>query len=122
MKFSQYVYECAEDEIKEETGLKCDLELKEIFSSKTYNNEKLSYNHQMLIVLCTNPRGELIEKTREGENVWVNEHEMSNLEMFPDIPSLLDIVKSDKFRWVEMNRTQENDKFIDKKILKDVEL
>ncbi len=121
LEFSQYIYECAKKEIKEETGLECDLKLKGIWSSKTYNNSELSYNHQMFILLCTNPRGEFLEKMREGENVWLSEKEMFEHKLFSDIPHLLDIVKSKKFRWVEMDRIQKDDEFIDKKILRDVE-
>lgn len=119
LKFSEYIYECAKGEIKEETGLTCDIELRGIFSSKTYNNKALSYNHQMFIILATNPTGELIEKTREGENKWVKWEDVEELTMFPNVPKVVDVAKGNGFRWIEMDRFQEDDKFVGKSILKD---
>lgn len=122
LEFSQYIFECAQKEIKEETGLVCDMGLKGLLSSKTYNNNFLSYNHQMFILFCTNPQGDLIDKTREGENIWMSEEEILKLKIFSDVPHLFEIVKSKHFRLIEMDRTQKNDRFIGKKILKDIEI
>jgi 8-oxo-dGTP pyrophosphatase MutT (NUDIX family) len=119
MKFSQYIYEAAEAEVFEETGLTCDFELKGIFSSKTYNNESLSYSHQMFILLGKNHKGELIEKTREGENCWASEEEISKMKTFPNVPYSIKMIKGEGFKWIEMDRFQKDDEFIGKKILKD---
>ncbi|MCW8966833.1 MAG: NUDIX domain-containing protein, partial [Candidatus Pacearchaeota archaeon] len=85
LEFSQYIYECARKEVKEETGLDCNVELKGIFSSKTYNNCELSYNHQMFVLLCSNPVGELLGRTREGENQWMSEEEIKKCNIFPNV-------------------------------------
>ena len=120
LKFDQYIYEAAAAELMEESGLVCDLELKGLCSYKTYNNGKLSYNHQMFVILATNPRGELIEKTREGENHWISEEDVAGLKAFPIALAPNEIAKGDGFRWIEMDRFQENDEFVGKKVLRDV--
>ena len=122
LNFNDYIYECAKNEIMEETGLSCDVEFKGLFSSKTYNGESLSYNHQMLILLATNPKGELLKKSREGENRWIELKEMGKLKMFPDVPKIIDIANGEGFGWVEMDRFQENDEFVGTKILRDEKL
>ena len=118
IKFDQYVLECASEELKEETGLEADLELKGLLSCKTYNNDSLSYNHQMLIVKAANPKGKLIEKTREGFNKWFKISEVKDLKIFPNIPYGIEIALNPSFKWVEADRFQKDDKFVDIKILK----
>ena len=114
--------ECAEQELREETGLECDLELKGLFSAKTYNNSELAYNHQMFIIKATNPRGTLIEKTREGINQWFSHDEIKELAIFPNVPESIKIIHSEHFRWVEADRFQERDVFKEFKVLKDREI
>jgi ADP-ribose pyrophosphatase YjhB (NUDIX family)/predicted transcriptional regulator len=118
LKFDQYILDCAKEEVKQETGLECQLEMKGIFSSKTYNNGELSYNHQMFVVKATNPQGTLLERTREGENRWVSKEEMKILKTFPNVPYSVEIALGTGFRWVEADRTQENDEFTGMKLLK----
>jgi ADP-ribose pyrophosphatase YjhB (NUDIX family) len=119
IKFDQYIYETAKAELKEETGLECDLELKGLCSYKTYNNNKLGYNHQIFVVLGKNHRGKLIEKTREGENHWIKEGDASKLKAFPNALAPAEIARGKGFRWIEMDRFQEDDEFVGKKILRD---
>ena len=122
VKQTDYILEAAEQEIFEETGLKCDLELAGILSSKTYNENDLSFNHQMFIIKAENPVGELIKETREGKNNnWFTIEEISKLNVIPSVPDTIKIADSKKFRWIEMDRLQEDDKFIGKKILRDIE-
>lgn len=120
LKFTQYILECAAQEVKEETGLECDLELKGLFSSKTYNKKELSYNHQMFIIKGSNPRGELLRKTREGECAWVNVSEVSKLNIFPNVLHSIDMAQSEGFRWLEADRHQENDEFTSMDVLKNI--
>ena len=119
LKFNQYILECAKEEIKEETGFECDVKLKGIFCSKTFSNDNLSYNHQMFIVKATNPQGNLITKTREGENKWFTVEEMQELKKFPNDSKIVEMVLSDGFTWVEADRFQENDEFKEMKILRE---
>lgn len=122
VKFNQYILECAEQELREETGLECDMELRGLFSAKTYNGGVLSYNHQMFIIKATNPRGTLIEKTREGFNQWFSRAEIDGLLAFPNVPESIKIIHSNHFRWVEADRFCENDVFKELTILKDKEI
>lgn len=119
LKFSQYLMEAAADELKEETGLECDLELKGLFSSKTYNDDSLSYSHQMFIVKGTNPRGKLLSSTREGINRWIPFAEIRSMKTFPNILKTIEIIQCQGFRWLEADRLQKDDEFIDMRIIRD---
>jgi 8-oxo-dGTP pyrophosphatase MutT (NUDIX family) len=119
MGFDEFVYETAKKEIFEETGLTCDLEFKGILSAKTYSDGELSYNHQIFVVGGRNPVGELKTETREGRNFWLSEEEILEKKVIPSIVDVLEIAKGDGFRWVEMDRLQEGDEFVGKKVLRD---
>ncbi len=122
VSFSEYILECATKEILEETGLTCDVELKGLFSSKTFNNNTLSYNHQLFIVKATNPKGKLQEETREGANKWFTRSEIENLKILPNIPQLIEIAFSDSFKWVEADRVQQDGVFTGMDVRKDMSL
>jgi len=122
MKMHQYILETAADELKEETGLACDLELKGLQSIKTYHEGEIAYNHQLFVVRGLNPTGTLLESTREGKNQWVAIEEIKDLKTFPNIFQSIEIALGKHFRWIETERLQENDKFKDVKVLKDVQL
>ena len=111
LEFDQYLLEGAAAELLEETGLTCDLQLKGLFSSKTYNNGELAYNHQMFIVLGTNPKGKLVTEMREGRNDWILLEEVRTLKAFPNALHSLQIAQRERFRWVEGDRFQEDDVF-----------
>lgn len=122
LKFSDYILECAKDSILEETGLICHVELKGLFSSKTFEEHELSYNHQLFVVKATQPKGTLLQKTSKGRNKWVPLLRLSKLKILPNIPLLVDIAKSRKFRWIEADRFQENDLFKGLTVKKDIVL
>jgi 8-oxo-dGTP diphosphatase len=111
VKFSQYILEAAAAELKEETGLEADLELKGLFSSKTESDGALAYNHQMFIIKATNPTGALLKETREGRPQWVAIAEVTKHNIFPNVPLSLEIAQSERFLWIEVDRYQENDQF-----------
>lgn len=117
LKFDQYILEAAAAELREESGLTCDLELKGLLSTKTFNNGELSYSHQMFMVKATNPTGELITTTREGENRWVKREEIASLETFPNVENSVQTVLGEKFRWCEADRMQKDDRFVDMKVI-----
>ena len=119
IEFNQYILECAESELEEETGLRCNLELKGLFSSKTQNNNELAYNHQIFIVKGTNPTGKL-KKTREGKPEWVLKEKIKNLKTFPNVHLSIDAVEREGFNWIEADRFQENDEFKEMIIKKDI--
>jgi len=115
----EYLLESAAKKVLEETGLECDLELKGMFSTKTYHNDKLGFTHQLMILKGINPRGKLLINGSKGENKWVTKKELDQLQRFPNIPHLLNIVEGKRFRWIEADRFQKEDKFIGMKILRD---
>lgn len=115
----QYVLTCAAKELKEETGLEADVKLKGLFSSNTYNNNSLLVSHQLFVIKATNPKGEILDKTREGSNKWFDIQDIPKKSIIPDVPLLIDMALSERFRFVEADKFQENDKFIEMKILRD---
>lgn len=121
LKFTQQILECAEEEMMEETGLKCNLELKGLFSAKTFNGKEQLHNHQLFVVKGTNPKGTFIENMREGKNQWVIEKDIDSLETFPDVHQIIDIIRSDRFQWIEAERLQDNNRFKKMRILKNKE-
>ncbi|MBI3032631.1 NUDIX domain-containing protein [Candidatus Woesearchaeota archaeon] len=109
---SEYILESAERCLKEETGLSAGtFSLKGIFSSKTYEQKKLSYNHQLFVIKATHFKGKLLKKTRKGTNVWVSIDNIAQQNIFPNSPLLLKIALSKRFKWIEADRFQENDIF-----------
>lgn len=122
IKFTQYIIECAEQELLEETGLKCELELKGLFSSKTYHDNDLAFNHELFIIKGTNPKGKLINKNREGECEWIALEKVKTLNMFPNVPYSIKIAQSKKFRWIEADRFQKDGIFTDMRTLKNTQL
>jgi len=121
MKFEHTILESAKDEILEETGLTCDLELKGIFSAKTFQQNSLTYNHQMFIVKATNPKGNLIPSTREGNNEWFTFDEIKQLETIPNVVGHIEACMADSFRWTQVERQQENDQFTSSNTIHDIE-
>ena len=125
---TEYILESAQKSLLEETGLKGQLEFKGIFSSKTYNgkidsnNNELFLSHQLFVIKASHLKGKVIKKTRKGTNVWVATDNIHKKNIFPNSPLLLKIALSKKFRWIEADRFQENNKFTELRILKDITL
>ncbi|NPE26936.1 NUDIX domain-containing protein [Methanococcoides sp. SA1] len=119
MGFDDYIEECGRREILEETGLECDVELKGIFSSKTYCGEELGYNHQMFVVLGRNPRGELKKGGREGDGVWMSLGEIEGLDSFPDVVPIIKMVRENGFGWLEMDKEESEEGFGIREVLRE---
>jgi len=119
LRSTNYILEQANESIKTETGLTCDVALKGLFSSKTYVNSKFSYHHQLFIVKATNPKGTLLKETKKGLNKWVSPEEFRKLTILPNIPHLIKIATGKHFRWIEADRFLENDTFKDIIVRKD---
>lgn len=121
IEFDQYIMEAAKSELKEETGLEAEeFNLSGLLCSKTYNNGDLSYNHHLFVVKASEPKGELIERDREGKNEWVDKEEVKKLKSFPDVLNLLNIAMSEEFKVLQGDRYQKDDEFEDKGKLKDI--
>lgn len=116
IEFNQYILEAAAAELKEETGMEAELKVRGLFSSKTYNGktseDAQSYNHQLFIVRGENPKGNLLETTREGYNKWVLIDEVKNMNIFPDVVHLMLTALQDNFKMLEVDRYLENDIFL----------
>ncbi len=122
LNFSQYIFECAKEKLLQETGLECDFEFKGIFSSKTFENDTLAYNHQLFIIKATNPKGKLIPETREGKNIWLTREEALQQKILPNIPHLIDVIQCEGFKWVEADRLKKDGTFTDMNVLRDITL
>ena len=122
LKFNQYILESARASIKEETGLECEVALKGLFSTKTYNRENILYSHQHLMVKATNPRGSMLARSNKGVNKWMTREEMKSVKMLPNIQLMIDVALSENFRWVEADRTKEEDGSVKMDVLRDVNI
>ncbi len=120
LRSTNYILEQAEESIKTETGLTCDMVLKGLFSSKTYVNNQFSYHHQLFIVKATNPKGTLLKETKKGLNKWVSMGEVKKLNILPNIPHIVKIATGKHFRWIEADRFQENGVFTRMDVKKDI--
>ncbi len=120
LRSNNYVLEQATESIRKETGLDCDVELKGLFSSKTYVDNQFSYNHQLFIVKATNPKGTLLKETKKGINKWVAEKDVEKMLTLPNIPLLIKIATGKRFRWIEADRFQEKGVFTRMDVKKDV--
>jgi len=104
IEFSNYPLEQAAESLLEDAGLRCQLQLKGIFFSKTYHAGKQLYNHQIFIVKGTEPSGHLLPLTAKGKNKWASRSEILSLKTIPNTSLFLDIVESNDFRYVEADR------------------
>ncbi len=120
LRSTNYILEQANESIKTETGLTCDVALKGLFSSKTYVNNQFSYHHQLFIVKATNPKWTLLKETKKGLNKWVSSEELKKLNTLPNIPHLIKIATGKRFRWIEADRFQENGVFVRMDVKKDI--
>ena len=119
LRRDEYILECAGRSLKEETGLSCNLKLKGLFSSKTYEGDTLLYNHQLFVVKATVPTGELLASTRKGKNVWMSKTQLRAVNVLPSAFTLLEIAGSSHFRWIEADRKQSENVVEMMKILRD---
>ncbi len=115
IEFGETSKECALRELKEETGIECDIELKVISEIITYNldeNNKVEHNIIGFFFLGENPRGKLIKKNREGENIWVSPNDIKKYEKFPDLDYIYPILlKNEELRFVRLKRYRKKGKF-----------
>lgn len=109
--FGETILDCAKRELFEETNLEADLEEVGLLNYVTYEGDSVAFHHTQFVIKCTNPKGILKEKDREGNYSFVSEDEFLDKKLFPDDPYILDWVKKDKYFRVEMDRFQDNGEF-----------
>ena len=111
-KFEVPLSKTAEEELEEEAGLIGNVEYKGLLSTRTFNNDELSYHHNLHVFKCENPIGELKNECREGKNEWMKLGEIGELKVFPDIQNIIKIALNKKQTYLEQDRYQKNDEFL----------
>ena len=121
LEFGSSTVDQAAEEFKEETGFSGKLKLKLITNYITYNLDDKQMAHHMIgfMYLATDLQGELIEETREGKNIFISPDEISNYDIYPDIPFNVETLLSenDSLVYKEGYREISNGKFISFKFL-----
>lgn len=86
VEFGTSITEQAHEEFLEETGLKGELKLKLIMNLITINEETKATNHHVtgFFYIAKNLSGKLIEKNREGENLFMSLKECEEHKQYPD--------------------------------------
>jgi len=86
VELGKTIEEQAKEEFLEETGLEGELKLKLIMNLITINEETNNANHHVtgFFYLATNLKGKLIEKNREGENLFLEQKECNKYPRYPD--------------------------------------
>ncbi len=102
----------AKEEFLEETGLNADFKLAAISNYNTYNNEELMHHVIAFTYLATNCSGKLIDSNREGENKWMSLEEFKQQKRYPELDSFFKKILENEIHYFNVNRFQENDKFI----------
>ncbi|MFH0906050.1 MAG: NUDIX domain-containing protein, partial [archaeon] len=95
LRFEQSIFECAKKELKEETGLSCNLEFKGISTGRTFDIDSKNQiaNYIAFVLKGTNPKGKLIKKTREGENKWFKISDIKKIKnIFPESLDNINII------------------------------
>lgn len=81
VRFGEKIYDAAMREMKEETDLEGDLELRGIFHDIVYSKEgKLLEDKIFHVFFAQNCRGELKERFEGGENRWLDRKKFKNMD------------------------------------------
>ena len=103
IKWGETIYETAERELKEETGLRGKIKLVGIKHKIDYSVEgNLLEDKFFFIFVATKLQGRLIHKLKEGENYWLTEEEIRKLPtIFNGVDITLKIIKGKSLSFVE---------------------
>lgn len=106
IRWGETILECAARELREETGLVADREYKGIYHEQVYQEETGEQLEDKIfhIILCTDIKGELVEKFEGGRNAWMSEAEV---EAQPN--------KFDSFRF-EIDIAEGSESFIERSV------
>ncbi len=114
VEYGEEILGAAKRELFEETGFVCNGEIIAIQNALVMNNNKLFGHITQYFVLFENPTGDLIKESREGKYEWATKEKIiSRKNLFPDIPSAIEIVENNTFVVRETKIIQENEKFKD---------
>ncbi len=103
IKWGEGVYEAGSRELKEETGLRAELNLAGIEHKIDYSKEaELLEDKFFYIVKASKPKGELLESFEGGRNAWLTKNEIQNLpELFDDVLKVIEVIDGGKFMFFE---------------------
>jgi ADP-ribose pyrophosphatase YjhB (NUDIX family) len=103
----------ARRELKEETNLECKGKIIGIQNCIVINNKKLFHHYLQFVILFDEPKGKLIEESREGIYLWEDKEKvLSQEKLFPDIPGVIKAVENNNFYFKELKLIQENEEFV----------
>lgn len=103
IRWGETIYETAERELFEETGLHAKFTLKGIKHKMDYNNKnEILEDKIFLVCIGENYSGILKESFEGGKNMWVTEKELSELpDKFPDLHLLFEFIRSKEIMFHE---------------------
>ncbi len=110
VSFGETLIDAAKKELKEETGLEAkNGKLISIRSMRTYDKKtkELIHHHIGFWFEFTEFDGNLIERTRVGENFWCDKSKLKKLDIFPEMVELLSTKKNSNLEILEFNRYQD---------------
>jgi 8-oxo-dGTP pyrophosphatase MutT (NUDIX family) len=95
IKIGESVFETAERELLEETGLEAILLHKTIYHELIFSNEReLLEDKYFFLFVGTEPKGELKTDIQGGKNEWVTEKEVNEGDAFYDIGDLIQLANA----------------------------
>jgi len=121
LRSGESIFECVERKLMEDTGLTGEIKLNGLIDVRTFKNGKLFLHHILNVFKITKTKGELIKKTDKGENFWVSEKKyFSQKNILTAMKEHLEIVKSKKFIFLELNQYMENDRFVKSEVVRKI--
>lgn len=103
IKWGETVYEAAQRELKEETGLEAKLALAGIEHKIDYSDKnELLEDKYFYVMKGTDFAGQLLETFEGGKNIWLTKQEIEKLpDLFDDVLKILKIIEKGKFTFFE---------------------
>lgn len=123
VEFGAFSSEEGSRELLEETGLTGQTKLKAIEEKVTVDADTGEVLHHMIgfFYIAENVNGELLEKTREGENVWFDIDKLYNLKekTYPDHKFLLQqLLSEEELGYFTVKRYMRGDTFVNIEVSK----
>ncbi|MFA5382919.1 MAG: hypothetical protein WC356_07145 [Candidatus Micrarchaeia archaeon] len=118
-KIGETIFETANKRLFEDTGLNGEIKYKGILEVRTYKNKKLFLHYFMNLFKITHLKGQLKNKVKKGENIWITEKEYSKYKnKITGMNYHFEIIKSKSFMVIELNQyMDEKGNFIKSKLI-----
>ncbi|MEK7172476.1 MAG: NUDIX domain-containing protein [Patescibacteria group bacterium] len=103
LKIGETLFEGADRELNEETGLVAKLSLAGVSHKMDYSQEKVLLEDKLFFVFkAVNPKGDLIKEFQGGKNFWFSLPEIKKLpKLFPDVLDKLKMVQTKQITFAE---------------------